>query len=130
MFEKANIFAPAARARESGLESPAGRHCGEAGDAGLREGKGGKALRAIEWSELTARLDAARDLRELLRRDACHHIESSAASFGDAAARYFARLGDGEWTVNLDDLEGRKASQDILRSVHGDAAKGDAREDR
>ena len=90
---------------------------------------GGDALRAIEWSELTARLDAARDLRVLLRQDARLNIEDAAASFGDAAARYFAALNDGERPVNSDGLEARKASHGILRSQDGDAATGDARED-
>ena len=66
--------------------------------------RAGDALRALEWSELTARLNAARDLRLLLRTEACAPIEAVAASFGDAAASYFALLDDGEPGVNPDAL--------------------------
>jgi hypothetical protein len=100
------------------------------GEARGSSGKAGNALRAIEWSELNARLDAARDLRVLLRRDGKHNIEANAASFGDAAARYFAALEHGERPVNPDGLEARKASRGILRTQDEDAARGDARDDR
>ena len=48
--------------------------------------RAGDALRAVEWSEITARLNAARDLRLLLRSESQGRIEAVAASFGDAAA--------------------------------------------
>ncbi|AOL22061.1 hypothetical protein Ga0102493_111032 [Erythrobacter litoralis] len=92
-------------------------------------GRAGDALRAIDWAELNARLGAARDLRVLLRRDAHSNIESNAASFGDAAARYFAALEQDERPVNPDHLEARKASRSILGNKQGDAATGDARDD-
>ncbi len=66
--------------------------------------RGGEALRAMEWSELTARLNAARDLRLLLRTESQAPISSVAASFGDAAASYFALLDESEPDVNLDAL--------------------------
>ena len=55
-----------------------------------------EALRMMEWSELTARLSAARDLRLLLRRDAARHIAGDASSFADAAADYFRTRNDND----------------------------------
>ena len=49
--------------------------------------RGGDALRAIDWSELTARLNAARDLRRELRQEAILCAGASGASFGDAECR-------------------------------------------
>jgi hypothetical protein len=66
--------------------------------------RNGEALRAMEWSELTARLNAARDLRLLLRTENQAPIEAAAASFGDAAASYFALLDDSEPVINPDAL--------------------------
>lgn len=66
--------------------------------------RNGEALRAMEWSELTARLNAARDLRLLLRAENQAPIEMVAASFGDAAASYFALLEDSEPPINPDAL--------------------------
>lgn len=66
--------------------------------------RSGEALRAMEWSELTARLNAARDLRLLLRTEGQAPIEAAAASFGDAAASYFALLEDSEPDINPDAL--------------------------
>ncbi len=66
--------------------------------------RGSEALRAVEWSELTARLNAARDLRLLLRTEGRAPIEAVAASFGDAAASYFALLDDSEPDINPDAL--------------------------
>ncbi|MBA4007475.1 MAG: hypothetical protein C0486_01680 [Erythrobacter sp.] len=66
--------------------------------------RNGEALRAMEWSELTARLNAARDLRLLLRTENQAPIEAAAASFGDAAASYFALLDESEPPINPDAL--------------------------
>lgn len=88
-----------------------------------------EALRAIEWSELTARLGAARDLRQELRQDAVLIAGASGASFGDAAESYFKMLGNGERPVNPDGLEGCKASCDTPFDQSGDSALGDARDD-
>ena len=106
MFEKANPLSAALS------PAPGGPRRASA-DAGRRfEGRGarraGEALRALEWSEITARLKAARDLRLLLRSDTQAPIEAVAASFGDAAASYFALLDDCEPRVNLDALERSK----------------------
>ncbi|MEM9501124.1 MAG: hypothetical protein AAF941_04695 [Pseudomonadota bacterium] len=92
-------------------------------------GKGGDAVRAVEWNELTARLNAARDLRRVLRRDARINIEGTAASFGDAAATYFQSLEQGERPVNPVALEASKASPGITNEPQGDAETGDARDD-
>ncbi|QIQ87566.1 hypothetical protein [Erythrobacter sp.] len=131
MFEKANSIIPLAQSRPEGRagQDARAREGVARSEAGDRPARGGEALRAIDWSELNARLGAARDLRLLLRRDADRNIEANAASFGDAAARYFAALGQGERPVNPDDLEARKASGGILRASEGDAATGDARDD-
>ncbi|KPP95451.1 hypothetical protein [Erythrobacter sp. HL-111] len=143
MFEKVNSILPQAPDLGAGGEARSGpvrevaiararpERAGheDVQGAGLGSGRGGNALRAIDWGELNARLGAARDLRVLLRRDAKLNIEATAASFGDAAARYFAALEHGERPVNPDDLEARKASHGILRSKERDAATGDARED-
>ena len=91
-------------------------------------GRGGDALRAIEWSELTARLNAARDLRRVLRRDTRVNIDATASSFGDAAATYFQSIGESERLVNPDALEPSKASCRTPRKPHGDVAIGDDRD--
>ena len=79
------------------VESRAGRRAGDA-------------LRAVEWSEITARLNAARDLRLLLRSESKGLIGAVAASFGDAAASYFAMIDEKEPVVNHDALDCSKAS--------------------
>ena len=143
MFEKAKPFnashgvpadgqRPEERARlhfGAGEERVAGRPARRAGDA----------LRAMEWSELTARLNAARDLRLLLRTESQAPIESAAASFGDAAASYFALLDDGQPAVNRDPLgqskalDARIAADDANRpgeatGPRSDASRGDAKD--
>ena len=101
--------------------------------------RAGDAMRALEWSELTARLNAARDLRLLLRSEAHAPIEAVAASFGDAAASYFALLDQSEPRLNHDSLGQLKgpganiASNDVNRPGHAkgltsDAPRGDARD--
>jgi len=132
MFEKAKPFnashgrSAAPPTVQERLASPAAR-------------RGGDALRALEWSELTARLNAARDLRLLLRTESQAPIEAVAASFGDAAASYFALLDDDEPGVNPDALAQSKAldattgSCDAKRpgaatGSHADAQPGAMRE--
>lgn len=112
MFEKAKPFHTprAAPSRGHPAEANAGLRAASAaaGEAARFAGqparRAGDALRALEWSELTARLNAARDLRLLLRTESQGAIEAVAASFGDAAASYFALLDDGEPNVNPDAL--------------------------
>jgi hypothetical protein len=74
--------------------------------------RAGEALRAVEWSEITARLNAARDLRLLLRSESQGQIDAVGASFGDAAASYFAMLDDREPAINLDGLDRSKGRND------------------
>ena len=95
-------------------ELPAGRRAGEA-------------LRAVEWSEITARLNAARDLRLLMRSESKGHIEIVAASFGDAAASYFAMIDEHEPAINHDALDcskGGDGKEYARASVQRDAALG------
>lgn len=137
MFEKAN---PVSASSAPGLT---GRNPAFAGPAERFESLGpkraGDALRAVEWTEITARLKAARDLRLLLRTESQAPIEAMAASFGDAAASYFALLGDGEPDVNPDalghskplgaNLDEYEANRPDEMAGHAAAAvRGDARE--
>lgn len=72
--------------------------------------RAGDALRAVEWSEITARLNAARDLRLLMRSESRGQIEAVAASFGDAAASYFAMIDESEPDINHAALDCSKGS--------------------
>ena len=81
---------------------------------------GRKALRAIGWSELTARINAARDLRQVLRSDAT----LMTASFGDAAAGYFASPDQSKRAVNPDALEGSKTRQAMELVSEGETEEG------
>lgn len=106
---------------------------------GRRSQRGGDALRSIEWSELTARLNAARELRRELRDEAILCAGTSGARFGDAAGGLYSglaagRQSDGERRVNRDDLESRKASggkrvYHMGANQSGDAPEGDARDE-
>lgn len=111
MFEKAKPIPVRSDAFSGGLSAEErtrmrGLAVGGEGDrVALRPmRRAGEALRAVEWGELTARLNAARDLRLLLRTESQAPIEAVAASFGDAAASYFALLDDSEPDVNPDAL--------------------------
>ncbi|MEP3052165.1 MAG: hypothetical protein ABJP48_05405 [Erythrobacter sp.] len=88
------------------------------------DARAGEALRAIGWSELAARINAARDLREVLRSDSAQGA-LTVASFGDAAGSYFAAASDCERPVNPIALEARKASTAMPIRADGEAAKGD-----
>jgi len=121
MFEKGKIVSRDADTGESEYSETVG-----SSDVA---GRSGDALRAIEWSELTARLAAARDLRRELHEDAVLCAGSTGASFGDAAARWFGGLEAGERSVNLDALDEGKASRGKSCPTDGDAAKGDVRDD-
>ncbi len=82
---------------------------------------GGTALRAFGWSELTARINAARDLRRVLRHEGAY----GAASFGDAAAAYFKPLDNGKRPVNHGALEHGKSCWLTATSAEVNAATGD-----
>lgn len=132
MFEKAKpLHVPGGVA--SGAPGADPRFAGPA----LR--RAGDALRVVEWSELTARLNAARDLRLLLRSESQAPIEAVAASFGDAAASYFALLDHDEPAVNRNALgqlnvPGAKVDHDEANrpghaeGTSSDAPRGDARD--
>jgi hypothetical protein len=76
--------------------------------------RGETALKAIEWCDLSARLEAARDLRVALRHEARRHIEDTSASFSDAAAQYFRTLEDAKRPVNLPALDEYKGCAPIV----------------
>lgn len=87
-------------------------------------GSGNKALRSFGWPELTARINAARDLRQFLIADTLMF----AASFDDVAAGYFARGEQGKPHVNHSALGGGKCSDGMgvfgeARAVTGDREK-------
>lgn len=115
MFEKANPVSAAFRLPLQRRPEEAARlRLGGVGVGGALAGerieprfprRAGDALRAVEWSEITARLNAARDLRLLLRSESQGRIEAVAGSFGDAAASYFAMIDDNEPDVNLEALD-------------------------
>ncbi len=130
MFEKATSIAPQMIRNSAADNLMIGSARGDY-ESALR--KGGDALRAMDWNELTTRLNAARELRLLLKNDHQKPIGSGAASFGDAAARYFhdeptTDHNDYERRVNLDALEPRKASRSIASFSQSNAASGGARE--
>lgn len=127
MFEKAKPIPALTGAPANGLsaEGRARVHGAIAGGraerfAGRMVRRSGDALRALEWSELTARLNAARDLRLLLRTENQAPIESAAASFGDAAASYFALIDDSQPDVNPDALDQSKGLGAIVEDHDAD----------
>lgn len=130
MFEKADSLSaylrtpPVQRTEDGGRLRPGG--AGERNDSRAPR-RAGDALRAVEWSEITARLNAARDLRLLLRSESQGRIEAVAASFGDAAASYFAMIEDSEPDINLDGLDGSKGfdgNDSACVAIRHDAASG------
>ncbi|MGY6550806.1 MAG: hypothetical protein ACXIT4_02800 [Erythrobacter sp.] len=80
------------------------------------------ALKAVEWNDLIARLEAARELRLALRYEARHPIEDTRASFSDAAAHYFRALDGYEQTINPDDLNRHNGSAPIVSGDNSSAA--------
>ena len=76
-----------------------------AGPAGEVENE----LRVLDWTELTARLNAARDFRRVLLREANRQSDG----FADAAARYFRTKDNPKQGVNLVALEQSKGSSCI-----------------
>lgn len=146
MFEKTNPISASLRAPVGGFrpeERDAMRRAAPAVQNERFESRSarraGDALRAVEWGEITARLNAARDLRLLLRNESQAPIEAIAASFGDAAASYFALLNHDEPGVNLDALGQSKVlgvmnedndanRQGCVAEESSSAAQGDARE--
>lgn len=76
-------------------------------------------LRHIEWSELTARLSAVRDLRRLLREDAGAMANATEVGFAEAAAQFFRANEDDERPVNPSALERCKASSGMYQNLIG-----------
>jgi len=101
-FDRAMAIAPEALGHESDRSS-------------------GTALRAFGWPELTARINAARDLRRVLRRAGAY----GSASFGDAAAGYFKPLDNGKQPVNYDALEHGKSCWVTATSAEESTVSGD-----
>lgn len=109
MFEKTEPLIPAHFDRNSAEDA--------AQDAGIRPAE---SLRQFEWNELTARLNAARDLRMVLRNDSDLSEENN-AGLADAATRYFRTKDDGKRAVNPVALWGSKASYGISSGTEDDA---------
>lgn len=81
----------------------------------------GTALRAVAWTELTARLNAARELRRELRQEGAF----GGASFSDAAAAYFASIELDKRAVNQDALSHGNSSQCICEPAETEPATCD-----
>jgi hypothetical protein len=94
-------------------------------------------LRPIEWGELSARLEAVRDCRRVLRAE-CNRNIARGGAFADAAARFCRDRDMGQPDVNSVGLGASKEwsamheKSEILESdrseTHLNAATGDARE--
>ena len=69
----------------------------------------GRSLRPVRWSDLVAKLDAARDLRASLLAHEC----DGEASFDPGCAQHIAALCEGKRGINLDDLANGKAAGGI-----------------
>jgi hypothetical protein len=79
----------------------------------------GESLRSLSWSELVARLSAARELRTALS-------ERAHASFDAGSARCIAAQHNSDHAINLDDSTYRKGPQGKGQAVTG-AENGVAR---
>jgi hypothetical protein len=77
----------------------------------------------VSWSDLVAKLDAARELRVELGggETACD------GSFDRDSARHIAALTEGKQDINLEDLADGKTAGGISRSKHDGAAGDDLR---
>lgn len=155
MFEKAK---PISRVQDAQFSKNSRRFSENSGSGGAFESdslignhdtmpddaeRANDALQKLEWSELSARLAAARDLRLLLRRDASRGDTGDHASFVDAASQYFRTRNDSEPDVNPVALEHCKGSQGNVHKrdqtfqglsptearKNGHAATGHSRED-
>jgi len=125
MFEKAKPVPQAKDAQKLGGNTE--RFSGETGlgddllissiDTPLGESEeAGDSLRMIEWSELTARLNAARDLRLVLRQDAGSKAGGDSGSLADVAASYFRTKNHEEPDVNPVALEHFKGSPGMIHN--------------
>lgn len=81
----------------------------------------GVALRAMCWEELSARINAAHELRQLLRQDSHYSV----GSFGDAASGYFASIEQSKPDVNQTALSDGKSDPCIEAYDGGETSTGD-----
>jgi len=84
----------------------------------------GRSLRPVRWSDLVAKLDAARDLRASLLA----HGHEGEASFDPGSAQHIAALCEGKRGVNFDDLVDGKVAGAISGAIDESAVGGDPRE--
>jgi hypothetical protein len=89
-----------------------------------RTGAAPDRLRAVSWSDLVAKLEAARELRAELGAGE----GGGDGSFDPDSARHIAALGEGKQDINLDDLADGKAAGSISRSNKNGAVSDDPRE--
>lgn len=89
-----------------------------------KAGDSGDELRPVSWTDLVARLGAARDFRATL---ALHDGEGD-GSFDPDSAQRIAALGEGERDVNFDDLGNGKDDRRIQERNGNGAADDDPRE--
>ena len=105
-------------------------------EGGAHELTHGALLRRIDWSELTAQLNAARELRRVLRPNS----SGCEGEFADAAARFLNGRDENQTDVNLVGLEQNKGSprtqldakakdDEATRQTGCAENAGDARED-
>jgi hypothetical protein len=84
----------------------------------------GRSLHPVRWSDLVAKLDAARDLRASLLA----HAGEGEASFDPHCAQHIAALCEGKRGINLDDLVDGKGADSISGAIDERAAGRDPRE--
>ena len=126
MFEKGKPVPQSSTARFPGDSERAGSVL-IGRQTGVSTSVSGGALRLIDWNELTARLNASRDLRTLLKREETLGFAGTSGSFVDAAARYFRTCDEAVETsgearepdVNSNALEPSKCSPGIA-TEHGE----------
>jgi len=80
-------------------------------------------LRKLDWNELAARLNAARDLRVAMRDGVSATAEDDRSIALNAAESF--EYGDDQRVINRDVLEARKASNAIRSKEEGYVARGD-----
>jgi hypothetical protein len=88
-----------------------------------RAGAAQDSLRAVSWSDLVARLEAARELRAELGSGET----GGGASFDPDSARHIAELAGDKQGINFDDLANGKAAGGKARSNMNGAASDDPR---
>ena len=85
----------------------------------LEDAQDGETLRSLSWTDLVARLSAARDLRASYQGAG----ETAEGSFDAGSARRVAAHHNGKHPVNLDDLaNGKGPAGTADQAVHGSAS--------